>query len=77
MTYTDAVKWAELEAAIRARMKSAPRGYQKKLAEKLNVTPGYVNHIATGHRPVPVEHIDVILETLELELDLKEKGGDK
>lgn len=66
LNYSAAVKWAEAQAVILERMKAQPRGYQAELAAKLGKTPGYVSHILTGRRPIPEEHLDIVLETLGL-----------
>lgn len=76
MTYSEPVKWDEAQKTIRAKMASQPRGYQAQLAEQLEKTPGYVNQIVVGRRPIPLEHLDVILTSLRLEYDvlLREKA---
>lgn len=70
MSYSEPVKWTEAEQQIREKMTDQPRGYQAKLAKKLETTPGYINQIITGHRPLPLEHLDVILESLGMEYDV-------
>lgn len=70
MNYSAAVKWAEAQAVIIAEMRAQPRGYQAELAAKIGKTPGYVSHILTGRRPIPEEHLDVVLESLGLEYDV-------
>lgn len=70
MTYIDPVKWQEAQHAIRQQMLAQPRGYQARLAEKLGRTPGFVHQLAKGLAPIPVEHLDVILESLGLEYDV-------
>jgi len=72
-----AVKWPEAQEAIRQRMLAQPRGYQAQLAEKLKKTPGFVNHLVTGRRPIPIEDIEVILETLNLSYDVTLSEGRK
>ncbi|WP_339098113.1 hypothetical protein ACINK0_18085 (plasmid) [Deinococcus sp. VB343] len=70
MTYIDPVKWQEAQQAIRQQMLAQPRGYQARLAEKLGRTPGFVHQLAKGLVPIPVEHLDTILESLGLEYDV-------
>lgn len=72
MTYSVPVKWPEAEAVILERMREAAqtRGYQAALARKIGKTPGFVNHIVTGDKPIPVEHLDAVLESLNLSYDV-------
>lgn len=70
MTYIDPVKWPEVQQAIRQRMSSQPRGYQAALARKLGKTPGFVNQMVRGDVPIPVEHLDAVLESIEMEYDV-------
>lgn len=70
MTYSDTVKWPEVEALIRARMRAQPRGYQQDLAILLGVSVGFVSNIVTGRKPIPVERLDTILTSLNLEYDV-------
>ena len=70
LTYIGPVKWPEAEQTIKEKMLSQPRGYQAQLAKKLGKTPGYVNQLVTGHRPIPLEHLDAILESLGMEYDV-------
>lgn len=69
--------WTAAMQDIRARMAAQPRGYQAKLAATLQKTPGFVNQIVTGHRPLPIEHLDDILASLNLEYDviLRDREG--
>lgn len=73
------MKWNDAQDDIRTRMATQPRGYQAQLAEKLQKTPGYVNQIITGRRPIPLEHLDEILASLNMEYDIilrdRDKGG--
>ncbi|GGB68755.1 helix-turn-helix domain-containing protein [Deinococcus soli (ex Cha et al. 2016)] len=70
MLDNEPVKWNDAQEAIRTQMAAQPRGYQAQLAEKLQKTAGYVNQIITGRRPIPIEHLDDILASLELEYDV-------
>lgn len=64
------MKWNDAQETIRTQMAAQPRGYQTQLAEKLQKTAGYVNQIITGRRPIPMEHLDDILTSLNLEYDV-------
>lgn len=64
MTYIDSVKWPEAHEAIRQRMLAQPRGYQARVAEKLGKTPGFIHQIINGKRPIPMDSLDVILDSL-------------
>ena len=70
MAYIDPVKWPEVQNLIVQRMKEQPRGYQAELAEKIGKTAGFVNHIVTGKRPIPDEHLDAILRSLNMTYDV-------
>lgn len=37
-------------------------GSQKKLADRLGVTPGFISQVVNGRRPVPIEWCPVIEE---------------
>lgn len=78
MAYIDPVKWPEVEQLIRTQMQAQPRGYQARLAEKIGKTPAYTNQIIAARRPIPLEHLDAILESLGLEYDVvvKAKSND-
>lgn len=51
-------------------MREQPRGYQTLLAEKLGVSRAFINQVVTGVRPLPLEHLDVILGSLNLVYDV-------
>lgn len=70
MTYIDPVKWPEVQEAIRQKMLAQPRGYQAALARKIGKTPGFVNQIVTARIPIPVEHLDAVLDSLDMEYDV-------
>lgn len=70
MTYSDAVKWEEVQAVIRHKMAEQPRGYQARLAKELGITPGYISHFVTGHKVIPPEFLEPILESLDLTYDI-------
>lgn len=76
MSYIDAVKWSEAQEAIRQRMREQPRGYQAALARTLGKTPGFVNQIVRGDVPIPVDHLDAVLDSLGMEYDVVLKGKD-
>ncbi|GGS39398.1 hypothetical protein GCM10008961_33490 [Deinococcus knuensis] len=73
--YDDPVTWDELEAEIRARAKAAPRGFAASLAERLDTDKSAVSQFLSGRRPIPREHIHLILDALGLELVLKSKNA--
>ena len=70
MIYSDPVKWPEAQETIRQRMREQPRGYQTLLAEKLGLSRAFVNQVVTGVRPLPLEHLDGILASLNLTYDV-------
>lgn len=65
--------WQELETLIRDRAKAQPRGWQTQLAERLGVSQPTVAQFLTGRRGVPPAHLDIILDALDLELDVRSK----
>ena len=71
MTYSKSMKWPEVRAAVLQQMRGQPRGYQAELAKKIGKTPGFVNHIVVGKRPIPDEHLDVILDSLGMTYDVE------
>lgn len=64
MTYSEPMKWAEAEAVILERMRAQPRGYAQQLATTLGCTRSFISHMLNGRRPIPLEHLDAILESL-------------
>ncbi|WP_295822400.1 hypothetical protein [uncultured Deinococcus sp.] len=64
------MKWAEAQEEVVRRMAEQPRGYQARIAKTLGTTPGFINQIVTRRRQVPLEHLDVILESLSLDYDV-------
>lgn len=70
MTYSGRVKWEEVQGVIRLKMAQQPRGYQARLAKELGITPGYISHFVTGHKPIPPELLGPILESLDLTYEI-------
>ncbi len=68
--FNSGMKWPEVQNTIREKMLAQPRGYQAQLAKSLGKTPGFVNQIAGGRIPVPMEHLDAILASLGLSYDV-------
>lgn len=58
------MKWEEFQTFLRSAMAAQPRGYQSALAHQLGVTPGYVNQIVKGSRPIPPESLPALLDSL-------------
>lgn len=70
MTYSTPVKWEEAQAVIQQKMRDQPRGYQARLAKKLGKTPGFVNHLVTGDKSIPMDMLEDILSSLNLSYDV-------
>jgi len=64
------VKWPEVQEVIRLQMLEQPRGYQAQIAAKLGKTRGFINQIATGRRPIPLDSLEMILDSLNLTYDV-------
>lgn len=74
------MKWAEVQEVIRLQMLEQPRGYQAQIAAKLGKTPGFINQITTGRRPIPLDSLETILDSLNLTYDvvlLRKQGHER
>ncbi|GGR51127.1 hypothetical protein GCM10008959_10610 [Deinococcus seoulensis] len=61
--------WDQLQDDLRTRMK-AQRGSQAEVARRLEVSRAAVAEYVSGNRNIPVGHINVILDVLQLQVDL-------
>ena len=67
-----AMTWEELQHGLRARIK-AKRGAQAEIAKRLDISRASVADYINGNRNIPVGHLDVILDILDIELDIRAK----
>ncbi|WP_339096149.1 helix-turn-helix transcriptional regulator [Deinococcus sp. VB142] len=69
------MKWEDLQQELRLRLREQ-RGAQAEVARKLGVSRAAVGQYVAGDNDIPASHLEVILETLQLELELKKRHSE-
>jgi len=67
------MNWSELEKEIRKLAAEQPRGFQARLAERLQVKQPTVAQALSGRIRIPPAWIETLLDTLGMEIVLRPK----